>query len=51
MAKGQKRTGKEAKKVKSADGKQKKAEGPKYVRDAEVLVAGRPGAQQPGKAR
>ena len=40
MAKGQKRTNKEPKKLKEAETKAKKGAGPKYLREAEVMQAG-----------
>jgi len=44
MAKGQKRSSKEAKKAKDPQKAGKKQAGPKYLRDAEVLQASRVGA-------
>ena len=40
MAKGQKRTNKEPKKLKEAETKAKKDSGPKYLREAEILQPG-----------
>ena len=45
MAKGQKRTSKEPRKVKSSE----KKSGPKYLRPAEFIQTGRLGAQRPGQ--
>lgn len=44
MAKGQKRSSKEAKKAKDPQKADKKRAGPKYLREAEVLQASRVGA-------
>jgi len=41
MAKGQKRSGKEARKAKDPDKAGKKGAGPKYLREAEVLQIGK----------
>ena len=46
MAKGQKRSGKEPRKLKSAE---KKPTGPKYLRPPELVQAGKLGAQRPGQ--
>lgn len=51
MAKGQKRSNKEPKKLKGAERQAKKGAGPKYLRDAEVvqsaLLRGKPRGQKP----
>ena len=46
MAKGQKRTTKEPRKLKSPD---KKLAGPKYLRPAELVSSGKLGPQRPGQ--
>ncbi len=45
MAKGQQRSNKEQKKEKSSE----KKKGPKYLRPAELVQAGKLGAQRPGQ--
>jgi hypothetical protein len=49
MAKGQKRSNKETRKVKNTQGKATKAAGPKYLRQSEVLQVGNLGTKRPGK--
>lgn len=51
MAKGQKRTSKEAKKTKSGSRQDKKQAGPKYLRESEMLQVGVLGASGGGKKR
>lgn len=46
MAKGQKRSSREAKKAKDPQKTDKKRAGPKYLRESEVLQASRVGALQ-----
>jgi hypothetical protein len=49
MAKGQKRSSKEAKKAKDPQKAGKKHAGPKYLREGEVLPAGKVGALKSGR--
>ena len=49
MAKGQKRSSKEAKKAKDPQKAGKKQAGPKYLREAEVLQVGKVGALRAGR--
>jgi hypothetical protein len=46
MAKGQKRSGKEARKARDPQKAAKKRAGPKYLREADVLQVGKVGALQ-----
>jgi hypothetical protein len=48
MAKGQKRSGKEPRKLKSAE---KKPAGPKYLRPPELIQAAKPGAPRLGQKK